>query len=112
MRMKVYPWKGLVREIKGKYGLFPDIENLGSLGWDIQNTYGTPTELAEEFNKFLSKLNSAIEISSQYVLPKQGKQRHVIRFFKYGRITGLTEEEFESFRKVLKKEHIPFPTTD
>lgn len=98
---KVYPWKGRIRGISGKYGIFPEIES--NIHWDIQDVYSDPFELGKKFGSFAREKHDKTVLKPVHVLPKSGKQGPVINFLKTRKIEPLTEEEFEAFKKGLEE---------
>ena len=100
--MKVYPWKGLKGRMEDKYGLFPDIKNIG-IGWPVQNTYDSPLKLGEEFGSFILEKHLSTRITLEHVLPEKGKQKHIVEYVNSGRVESLKGWEFGSFEEGLLK---------
>jgi len=100
--MKVYPWKGLKGRMKDKYGLFTDLKHM-DIGWPLQNTYESPSELGENFGSFMLEKNLPTNILLENILPEKGKQKHIVDYVKKRRVESLKTLEFLSFEKGLLK---------
>jgi|GEM_PF-2035679 len=106
--MKVYPWEGLIRSIKGKYGVFTDVKSQNSgFIWPFQeNIFDDPYELGKSFGEFVydfSERFHKIGIDPEHDLPTEGEEGIIIYFVKSGKVKSLDKKDFELFKKGIKE---------